>query len=230
MNNIAIVTARSGSKGLKDKNIKELNGIPLLGYSIQAALESNQFNEIMVSTDSELYADISRKYGANVPFLRSEITSGDNSSSWDVVKEVLMNYKRRGVEFDSVCLLQPTSPLRTANNIIEAYLELDEKKADAITSVCEVDHSPIWTMKLPTNLSMQEYREKSRDIPRQMLGMYYRVNGAIYIRKIEYSNDIIILDKSEYAYIMSRESSIDIDTVDDFNYAEFLMKKSNNCI
>ena len=92
MQNIAIITARSGSKGLKNKNIKELCGKPLLVYSIEAAKASGLFDEIMVSTDSKKYADIARSYGANVPFLRSEANSGDKASSWDVVQEVLERY------------------------------------------------------------------------------------------------------------------------------------------
>lgn len=101
MNNIAIIPARSGSKGLKDKNIKLLDGIPLIAYSIRAASESGMFSHIMVSTDSEIYAEISKENGAEVPFLRSLKNSSDNAGSWDVVKEVLYSYSEH---FDTVCL------------------------------------------------------------------------------------------------------------------------------
>lgn len=227
MNNIAIITARSGSKGLKDKNIKRLNGIPLLAYSINAANESSVFSEVMVSTDSEHYAKISRDLGASVPFLRSEMTSSDNAGSWDVVKEVLLNYKNKGILFDTVCLLQPTSPLRTAVDIKKGYSQLIENDADSITSVCEVDHNPLWTMVLPDDNSLSEYRKKSKDLPRQQLDKYYRVNGALYIRKIKYiGSDIIICNDNEYAYVMDRRFSIDIDTQEDFDLAEFYMKRN----
>ena len=179
MSNIAIIPARSGSKGLKNKNIKELNGKPLLAYSIEAAKESKLFDEIMVSTDSNKYAQIARSYGANVPFLRSETNSSDNASSWNVVLEVLQKYLETGIKFNSICLLQPTSPLRTAKDIIEAYKLLETKQADAITSVCEVDHSPLWTMTLPENLSLDEFKKRDSDTPRQLLEKYYRLNGAI---------------------------------------------------
>ena len=112
MKNIAMIPARSGSKGLKDKNIRLLNGKPLLAYSIEAAIQSKLFDEIMVSTDSSYYADIAEKYGAKVPFLRSEGNSSDSASSWDTVQEILSFYRNAGEEFDSFCLLQPTSPLR----------------------------------------------------------------------------------------------------------------------
>ena len=227
MSNIAIIPARSGSKGLKDKNIKELNGKPLLAYSIEAAKESKLFDEIMVSTDSSKYAEIARSFGANVPFLRSEGNSSDKASSWDVVLEVLSKYFETGQKFDSVCLLQPTSPLRTANDITDAYKLLEEKQANAVTSVCEVDHSPLWTMTLPPNLSLEEFKKRDSDTPRQLLGKYYRLNGAIYIRKINYSSKgIQLINANEFAFIMPRENSIDIDTELDFIIAEAIMKIS----
>ena len=225
MTNIAIIPARSASKGLKDKNIKKLNGKPLLAYSIEAAKESGLFDEIMVSTDSSKYAEIAKNFGANVPFLRSETNSSDKASSWDVVLEVLNKYFETGQKFDSVCLLQPTSPLRTANDIADAYKLLEEKQADAVTSVCEVDHSPLWTMTLPPNLSLEEFKKRDSDTPRQLLEMYYRLNGAIYIRKINYSSKgIQLVDANEFAFIMPRENSIDIDTELDFVIAEAIMK------
>ena len=225
MKNIAVIPARSGSKGLKDKNIKELKGKPLLAYSIKAAKESNLFDEIMVSTDSSQYAEIAKSFGANVPFLRSETNSSDKAGSWDVVLEVLREYHKLNKTFDSICLLQPTSPLRTAQDIIEAYKLLERKQADAITSVCEVDHSPLWTMTLPKDLSLEEFKKRDSDTPRQLLQKYYRLNGAIYIRKISYSNSTIsLIDTNEFAYIMPREHSIDIDTELDFVIAKTIME------
>ena len=225
MNNIAIITARSGSKGLKDKNIKPLHNKPLIYYSINAAIESKMFSHVMVSTDSERYAEIARECGAEVPFLRSSQMSSDTAGSWDVVKEVLGGYTER---FDTVCLLQPTSPLRTTEDIINGYKEFMEKDADAVTGVCEMDHSPLWSMTLDDTLSLTEFRRGLTDAPRQKLPTYYRINGALYIRKINYNGGINILDTNEYAFIMDRGRSVDIDNIDDFNYAEFLMGENNN--
>lgn len=225
MKNLAVITARSGSKGLKDKNIKLLNGHPLMAYSIQAAKESKMFDEIIVSTDSVGYAEIAKKYGASVPFLRSEKCSSDTAGSWEVVKEVLYRYRQSGKIFDTICLLQPTSPLRTAEDIISGYQEMEEKRADAITAVCEMDHTPYWSMILPDDLSLKEFRKTMPNVPRQQLDTFYRINGALYIRKICYlDDDICILADEEYAYIMDRSKSVDIDTMDDFKYAEFLMR------
>lgn len=228
MKNIAIIPARSGSKGLKDKNIKMLNNKPLIAYSIVAAIKTGLFEDVMVSTDSEQYASVAKEYGAKVPFLRSEITSGDSAGSFDVVREVLSMYAETGKRFESICLLQPTSPLRDCADIENAYRLLEEKKANAVTSVCEVDHSPLWTMTLDETLSLSEFRKNtSSSIQRQKLANYYRLNGAIYIRKIEYTDKgILLLDDDEVAYIMEKNKSVDIDTVEDFEYAEFLIQKN----
>lgn len=226
MKNIAIIPARSGSKGLPDKNIKELKGHPLLYYSIKAAQESGLFSEIIVSTDSEVYAEVAKSCGASVPFLRSKENSNDGSSSWDAVKEVLFRYDEIGLRFDTLCLLQPTSPLRKSEDICKAYALLKEKNADAITSVCECEHSPLWCMALDDDCYLGDFRKIISDLPRQKLKQYYRFNGAIYIRKIEYIDDsVMTLNLKEYAYLMNRLSSVDIDTMDDFFYAEYLINK-----
>lgn len=128
MRSIAIIPARSGSKGLPDKNIRPLNGKPLLAYSIEAALASGLFDTVHVSTDSERYADIARQYGADEPFLRSAETSSDTASSEDAIREVLRRYEEMGQRFDAFMLLQPTSPLRTADDI-RAALRRDGGKA-----------------------------------------------------------------------------------------------------
>lgn len=224
MRNIAIIPARSGSKGLKDKNIKLLNGKPLIWYTIKAAVEAGCFEEVMVSTDSEHYAEIARECGASVPFLRSADKSSDTAGSWDVVKEVLSKYQTKGITFDTVCLLQPTSPLRKAEHILGAYKELESLPSDAITSVCEVDHSPLWCMTLDSTLSLNKFRNNVDSIPRQQMPQYFRLNGAIYIRKLAYTEkEIYLMDKTEVAYIMPKYFSVDIDDIVDFKYAEALM-------
>lgn len=226
MKNIAIIPARSGSKGLKDKNIKLLNGHPLVKYSIDAAIKADIFNAIMVSTDSPHYAEIARKCGASVPFLRSAHNSGDKASSWDVVIEVLNYYKQIGQIFDTFCLLQPTSPLRKAEDIIDAYKLFNKKSAKAVVSVCEVDHSPLWCNVLDEDCSLDNFLPKSARGQRQGLKKYYRINGAIYIANVKQfleDNDLYV--ENCYAYIMDRKRSIDIDTLDDFEYAEYLLKR-----
>ena len=223
MRNIAIIPARSGSKGIIDKNIRYVCGKPLMAYTIEAAVKSGLFDVVHLSTDSEKYADIGKKYGADVPFLRTPDNASDVASSWDVVTEVIEKYKSMGDTFDTFSLLQPTSPLRDDKDILNAFLLMNEKKADAIVSVCESEHSPLQCNTLPNNLSMKEFLSKG-NVRRQELETYYRLNGAIYLSKVDLfmkSKDIYALNC--LALIMSQEHSVDIDSELDLKYAEFLI-------
>ena len=229
MKNLAVITARSGSKGLKDKNIKLLGKYPLLAYSIKAAKESGMYDEIFVSTDSERYAEIAREYGAGVPFLRSDKIAGDNASSWDAVREALDKYQELGKTFDTVTLLQPTSPLRSAEDIRNGYQIFEEKNADYVIGVCQTDHSPLWCNTLPEDLSMADFISKEIDSkPRQELPDYYRINGALYIVRVDKLDGVTDMYHSGcFAYVMPQERSVDIDTEFDFKLAELLMGEKN---
>ena len=201
-----------------------MNGKPLLAYSIEATKNLGMFDEIMVSTDSQKYANIAIQYGASVPFLRSAKNSSDIASSRDMIVEVLNKYYELGKEFDTVCLLQPTSPLRLPKDISDAYMDYQKNNVDALTSVCEVDHSPRWTMTLGQDRSLAEFRKNNANVPRQKLDTYYRLNGAIYIWKIEYTNDGVKLrDNKEIAFIMDKKRSVDIDDEFDFMFGEYLL-------
>mgnify|MGYP004645585711 CR=1 FL=1 len=226
MKRIAIIPARSGSKGLRDKNIKELNGKPLIVYSIESAIESGKFDKVFVSTDSREYADIAQKYGADASFLRSKKNSGDTAGSWDAVREVIDILNTKGEEYDEVMLLQATSPLRTAEDIINAINLLHERKARSVVSLTECDHSPIWCNTLPKDGNMDNFdRAEYKDLPRQSLPTYYRYNGAIYlVTNDELYNTDRMFERGCYAYIMPQNRSIDIDTALDFLIAETIMK------
>lgn len=225
MKNIAIIPARSGSKGVKDKNIRDLNGKPLMSYTIEAAINSGEFDEVMVSTDSEKYAEVARTFGANVPFLRSAQTASDTASSWDMVEEVIGRYSELGKIFETFCLLQPTSPLRSVEDIKNAYA-LYRKKADfAVVSVCEAEHSPLWCGHLPDDNEFVDFVDQRNIKQRQVGEKFYRLNGAIYIVNIErFLNDKYLYRKGSYAYIMPQDRSMDIDTEIDFKITEFLSR------
>lgn len=226
MKNIAIIPARSGSKGVKDKNIRSLNGKPLMAYSIEAALKSGEFDEVMVSTDSEKYAEVAKQYGAKVPFLRSASTATDSASSWDMVNEVLGKYEDLGRTFDTFCLLQPTSPLRTSENIIEAYTLYREKADFAVVSVCEAEHSPLWCGHLPEDHEFTDFIQQDSLKQRQSGRKFYRLNGAIYIVNINrFKVDSYLYQKGSFAYVMPQEISVDIDTEIDFALAEVLLER-----
>ncbi len=225
MSNYAFIPARSGSKGLKNKNIKEINGKPLLAYSILAAIESGKYDVIHVSTDSEEYAEIARKWGADVPFLRPAELASDTSSTGDAIKYSLEEYQKRGISFDTITALQPTSPLRTGEDIIGAFDLFEKKNANAIISVCEVEHPPMWSNILTDDGNMIHFLETDKDERRQDLAQYYRLNGAIYLSKMDYYLKASSLYNEKcYAYIMPKERSVDIDDAFDFFMAESIMK------
>ena len=229
MKNIAVIPARSGSKGLPDKNIRPVNGKPLLAYTIEAALESGCFDTVHVSTDSERYAEIARRYGADVPFLRSAALATDTASTWDAVREVLARYDELSKRFDTMMLMQPTTPLRTGEDVKAAYALFQKKQAKSVIAVCEVDHSPLWCDTIPDSGSMKGFGRKDLAwVNRQDLRPYYRVNGAIYLLSVNGINippDDEIYEDNCYALFMDRKKSVDVDSEDDLALVEFLLAR-----
>lgn len=223
MKNLAIIPARIGSKGLKEKNIKTLNGKPLIAYTIEAAIKSKIFDEVIVSTESEKIAEISKKYGAKLPFIRPLELATDEAKSSDVIIHALKFYP----DFTNFCLLQPTSPLRSYNDIINAYNLFLDKRANSVVSVCETDHSPLWTNTIDDNLNMDNFLSKeTKSKRRQDLPNYYRLNGSIYFSKIDYYLQYNNwYEKKCFAYIMPKKRSIDIDDIIDFKLVELLLKE-----
>ena len=225
---IAIIPARSGSKGLKDKNIMPLCGKPLMNYTIEAALKSGCFSTVMVSTDSNYYAQIAVKSGAEVPFLRSEEMSSDSASSWDTVREVLEKYSEQGITYDYVALLQPTSPLRNEDDIKGVVGLLRREGVKAVVTVTEVDHPVQWCFTMPADHSMHEFAKSPFNyMRRQDLEVFYRENGAVFLvnaQKIMNPGYNFYADGC-FGYIMPRDRSTDIDSEIDFKLAEILIKR-----
>ncbi len=142
MKTVAIITARGGSKRIPRKNIKEFCSKPIIAYSIEAALESGVFDTVMVSTDDEEIAEIAKGYGAEVPFFRSEYTSGDFASTTDVLMEVLEEYENRGQRFDIGCCIYPTAPFITADRLRDAFNTLKDSDADTLIPVVGFSYPP----------------------------------------------------------------------------------------
>jgi CMP-N,N'-diacetyllegionaminic acid synthase len=220
---LAIVPARSGSKRIKNKNILNLNGKPLIEYTINAGSNSKYIDRVIVSSDSKKILTIAHKIGAET-ILRPYDLSSDTASPSAVVKHVLETVSN----YDYIVLLQPTSPLRNSEHIDEAIETLEEKKADAVISVCKTDHNIMWKNTLPNNKNMRNFLIDGAEKRSQELENYYRINGAIYICKADrmiQENSFFIKDHL-YAYEMSRDKSVDIDEPLDFKWAEFLMLNS----
>lgn len=225
MKNLAIIPARSGSKGLKDKNIRLLNGKPLIAYTIEAAIMSEQFDTIHLSTDSLDYSEIGKSFGAECDFLRSKSNSSDIAQTGDAVAEVIANYSKQKRFFDSVTILQPTSPLRDYQDIQSAFKLFYSKDAAAVVSICESDHPIDWFHYLSDDGSMGDFSQLNFPKRRQELKKRYRVNGAIYIMNSKVALNMHELYGSRtYGYVMSRAKSIDIDEEIDFVISEYLMK------
>ena len=230
LKSIAVIPARGGSKGVPKKNIREINGIPLLAYTINAARQSSMFDTVIVSTDSEEISRIAIEYGAEVPFIRPADISGDLASSDSVVKHALEYYQKRSISYDVVCKLQPTSPLRSEKHIREAFELFREKEADFVVSFCECEHSPLWSGTLGSDNSIDDFMSNiDKGACRQELPLFYRLNGAIYLAKTErFLENGSFIGKKGFAFIMPQEASVDIDSELDFELAQILIKKRNN--
>jgi CMP-N,N'-diacetyllegionaminic acid synthase len=225
---LAIIPARGGSKRLPRKNILELNNKPLIAYTIEAGLQSKYIDKVVVSSDNDEIINISSLYGANTIKRPNELAS-DIATTFDAIKHTINNTKR----YDYIILLQPTSPLRNVHHLDEAIELLEEKNADAIVSVSEVQHNPLWTNTIDDTLAMNNFlsdeviNKRSQD-----LEIFYRLNGAIYICKTNklLQEESFFLKKNIFAYKMNKESSIDIDEELDFKLAKLILtQRYNNC-
>jgi len=222
---LAIIPARGGSKRLPRKNILDLNGKPMIAYSIEAGLKSKYIDKVVVTSDDNEILNISEKYGADI-ISRPNYLASDTATSFDAIKHTLENIEK----YDYIILLQPTSPLRTSKQINEAIELLDKKGADAIVSVSEMEHSPLWSNILDDSLNMESFlKDEVLNKRSQDLDTYYRLNGAIYICKISkfLKENTFFIKNSIFAYKMDRNSSIDIDEKIDFDLVECMLQNFN---
>jgi N-acylneuraminate cytidylyltransferase/CMP-N,N'-diacetyllegionaminic acid synthase len=225
---LGLIPARGGSKGLPGKNIKPLLGKPLIAWTIEQALASKYLDRVVVSTDDKEIAEISKKYGAEVPFIRPKELASDKAQGIDVALHAIDWLKKndRRKQYDLLMLLQPTSPLSSTEDIDKTIELLFLKEAKAIVSVCEVDHHPLWANTLPEDGCMKDFiKREVRNKNRQELPVFYRLNGAIYLACCNYVKEQkSFFGEKTFAYIMPRERSIDIDNEIDFKLAEILTR------
>lgn len=218
MAGIAIITARGGSKRIPKKNIKEFCGKPIIAYSIEAALSSGAFDEVMVSTDSEEIKVIAEQYGASVPFLRSEATSNDFATTADVLEEVINSYRKIGKEFGSFACIYPTAPFVTGKKLAEAMELLND--ADAVLSVVKFSFPPQRAFVIRENNVVFQYPQYERARSQDLESIYHDC-GQFYLCKTEpfllYHSLILPVTKP---YILAEEEVQDIDTMSDWEIAE----------
>ena len=223
MNNIiAIITARGGSKGLPRKNILDLNGKPLIAHTIDAAIKSNIFSKIIVTTDDKEIKNISLKYKAEV-INRPAFLATDTASSLDVIAHTLNELQNNGDIFTHFILLQPTSPLRTEKHIQEAWEKYIKEKATSLVSVSVVEHTP-FKMLIEKNGKIEPLTKwDDLSMPRQKLPKAYLPNGAIYINSVkEFLIKKYLFTLPLILYTMNSKTSTDIDTIEDLNKLRFL--------
>jgi CMP-N,N'-diacetyllegionaminic acid synthase len=224
---LAIVTARSGSKRLPDKNVRDFCGKPLFVWSVLAGRECLDVGETVVSTDCSQYQALALAAGAKCARLRPPYLATDTASSFDVVKDVLDHFGRSVAEYKSFVLLQPTSPLRTAIDVSAAIALHRSRGAVAVVSVCEAECPPAWIGQIGEDLRMDDFiRPEYKGMRSQDLGTWYRVNGAIYVVNIEaFLRERSFTPRGTVAYVMPRDRSVDVDTAYEFKLAEALMSR-----
>ncbi|MEN9336588.1 MAG: N-acylneuraminate cytidylyltransferase [Bacteroidota bacterium] len=228
MNILAIIPARSGSKGVPGKNTKLLGGKPLLAYSIEQALACQLFSRVLLSTDSEQIAAVGMQYGAEVPFIRPSELASDTASSIGVVQHALHFYRERGEVFDAVCLLQPTTPFRAPHLIADCVHKMKNECWDAVVSMLPVPHefNPHWVFEADSHGALQiatgdkEIIKRRQDLP----PAYFR-DGAVYLTKTQW------LEKGSFfgeklGFVLSDVATfVNIDTLSDWEKAEELIQK-----
>ncbi|MBI5570224.1 MAG: acylneuraminate cytidylyltransferase family protein [Desulfomonile tiedjei] len=227
MSRIAIISARGGSKGVPDKNIRLVGDKPLITWSIEAALASRLLHRVVVSTDSPKIAEIARQSGGEVPFMRPAELARDSTPGIDpVLHAVRWLEDREGYVPDWVVLLQPTSPLRVTDDIDRAFEMASEKNADAIVSVTEGDHHPYWMKRLDPDGRMHDFITLERPITRrQDLPPVYAVNGAVYlVRREVLVRTESFFPENTFGMVMPRDRSLDVDTPWDLYLADLILK------
>ena len=227
MNYIAVIPARAGSKRLVGKNIKPLGGLPLIAWSIQSAIESNIFKDIIVSTDSVEIEKIAMKYGAQSLGLRSKELSTDDASSIDVVIDVIDKYQQKNGKIDGVMLLQPTSPFRTADTIRKAVQEFEKRHSkNSVISFRFAKSHPEWCFKKVEDRFIPFIKGDYLNTRSQDLTAAYVIDGQIYLispellkkQKSFWSDDVVPL------LLDDTSNDVDIDDENDFKYAEYLLQ------
>jgi|TARA_B100001964_G_C14178984_1_gene575260 N-acylneuraminate cytidylyltransferase/CMP-N,N'-diacetyllegionaminic acid synthase len=229
MNLLTIIPARGSSKGIKNKNIKKLCGYPLIAWTILTARKSKYIKQIIVSTDSKKIANISKKYGATIPFIRPKKYATDKASSFSVLKHAINFFNSKNINFDYVLFLEPTSPLRQVEDIDNCIKKILAKKIDTMVSVTEVIcQHPRFIYSINKKNILEPYITNKNNlyVRRQDIEPLYYLEGSIYLSRIR-----TLMEKKTFyhnrtvAYKIKKWKSLEIDDIDDFNLAKYYIKE-----
>ncbi|MCK5050741.1 MAG: pseudaminic acid cytidylyltransferase [Candidatus Cloacimonetes bacterium] len=221
---IAIIPARGGSKRIPRKNIKDFLGKPIIAYSIQAALDSRLFNKVIVSTDDEEIAEISRKYGASIPFIRPNELADDFTGTSDVVEHAVRWFEEKGQNYDYVCTIYATAPLLDRNYLIEGFEQLKNSNAKYAFAATSIPFPIQRTFKITKNHRCEMFWPESFSKRSQDLEEAYQDAGMFYWEKIKFISNEIYFGKDSIPIILPKYLVQDIDTMEDWERAEILYK------
>ena len=222
---IAIIPARGGSKGLPGKNIRPLLGKPLIAYAIECARNARCIDRVVVSTDDPKIADIARRFGGEVPFLRPAALATDTAQAVDnYIYTVERLARESNSAIDSFVVLLPTTPLRTSDDVDRAVELFLSKNADSVVSYTPESHPIRWHRYLDDDGSFVNIFDETL-ANRQDLRTSYYPNGAVYVFRVSLIQRRKYYSDRSYAYVMPNSRSVDIDTIEDFEFAEFLMRR-----
>ena len=222
---IALIPARGGSKGLPGKNIRLLNGKPLIAYAIEAALKAKHIDRVIISTDDEEIARVAVEYGAELPFMRPAELASDTAMAVDNYIYTIDRLEKEGRKpIEAFVVLQPTSPLRIAEDIDGAVELFLKKEADSVISYVQEAHPVTWHKYLDDESRFVDIFDANIK-NRQENRVSYYPNGAVYVFRTSMIRERQYYTDRSYAYIMPRTRSVDIDFIEDFEYAEFLLSR-----
>jgi len=228
MKNLCIIPARGGSKRIPRKNIKHFMGKPIMAYSIDAALKSGLFDEVMVSTDDEEFADVARKFGASVPFLRSDATANDYATTVDVLLEVVNTYRQQGKEFDKVCCLYSTAPFVTSERLKEAYAKLSDC-VDGCFTIVEYSYPIQRSLRInESGLVEIKYPEYLKSRTQDLEKVYHDAGQFYFMKTATMEQEKTVWCKRTEPLVLSELEVQDLDTLTDWQLAEMkyqLLKK-----
>ncbi|MCL4149606.1 UNVERIFIED_CONTAM: hypothetical protein GTU68_029928 [Idotea baltica] len=224
MANLALIPARGGSKRIPRKNIKNFLGKPIIAYSIEAAIESELFEDVMVSTDDEEIAKIAKQYGAKVPFLRSIQNSNDYAVLADVVKEVVLRYAEQNQEFSTVCCILPTAPFITSKKLIETHEKLKKDKFDSVFPVIEYSFPIQRSLEMSNNKIKMVWEEHLNTRSQDLEPRYHDAGQFYWIRSDVFLHEEKLLTRNSGAIVISQLEAQDIDSETDWKLAELKYK------
>ena len=222
MKTLALIPARGGSKGISRKNVRPFAGKPLIAWTVEVALQCRCFDDVVVSTDDEEIAEVAREYGARTPFMRPTALAQDDTPSIAPVLHALEQLPG----LDALVLLQPTSPLRTVEDIHDCLVLAEERAANSIVSVTQTDTHPYWMYRLSSQQRLEALLEAPEVTRRQDMPPVYALNGALYFARTEWLvNARRLVAAESLAFVMPPSRSVDIDTPLDWKFAEMLLRE-----